>query len=175
MKKIFALLLAVSTFLFFSCEDNFEVETNFENYAVFYQNMKSWKEPENYEFTYNYNFSDSISLAPITVKISNGTAEVDYGTNATTDSEGNVSLSKTAENFIFKSISEIYEYFEKCYEYQLATNSEYSINYTVQYESAGNYGNYPTNLIESISYEDDEDVDEFIGNYIIISSFKIND
>lgn len=165
MKKIHYCFIFL-IFIFISCETSpFKVQTEFEDYDKFCTNMKNWIEPKNYSFTYNYSFGDSVVLAPITVTISDGVATVDYGENVQTE----------LENYTFKSIIEIYEYFDKRYKYESENNTNYEINYSVKYESTGKYGTYPKLLDENMVDVEHYDGNGFGGTYIKISDFKVNE
>lgn len=164
MKKLYFCFIFL-IFIFVSCETSpYKVQTVFDAYDEFCTNMNSWIEPKNYSFTYDYGFGDSVVLAPITVTICYGVATVDYGENVQSE----------LENYTFKSITEIYEHFNKRYKYETENNTEYEINYSVKYEST-KYGNYPKLLDEDMVDVEHYDWDGYGGTHIKVYDFTIKD
>lgn len=106
MKKCFALFLAVLAVLLSSCTEEtteyYTGKTQEEAYADFLACKESWTEPDNYTFTYDYRFGDSDVGAEFVTVVTDGVGVC----------TSNCAGDSSKEQFHFKSISELYDYFD---------------------------------------------------------------
>lgn len=132
-------LLAIG-FSILACDDDTEIDEyesvrgiKFPDYKLFTEKKNAWTEPESYSFSYRFGLGDS--MAPIVAHVSNGDVTVE-------DEEPNAAESSTIGKF--SSITEIYEYFEKCYENHSALD-DFLIGITYSATFLEN-SSYPTSL-----------------------------
>ncbi|HAH63501.1 MAG TPA: hypothetical protein DCL73_15555 [Treponema sp.] len=146
------LLLPIVAFgIFFclsSCTDGEQPGTTFPDYAAFAINRSAWTEPGDYSFTYEVRWGDGYVYAPVSVTVSGGTAEIDYGEN---DDPGEFTDNPLLGDISFESIAGIYEYFENWWEKTAAEeNTGYVITFSVQYNTTSGGTVYPVYLEEDM-------------------------
>ena len=159
-------LLAIG-FSFLACDDDTEIDEyesvrgiKFPDYELFTEKKNAWTEPASYSFSYKFGLGDS--MAPIVAHVSNGEVTVE-------DEEPNAAEISTTGRF--SSISEIYKYFENCYENHSALD-DFLIGITYSATFPEN-SSYPTSLSVENHYVNSGDVGGYGGVDIKIFDVKI--
>lgn len=173
MKILVAFCVLLLT-LFSSCSDDTEIDEyesvrgiKFSDYELFTEKKSSWTEPESYSFSYRFALGDS--MAPMTVHVVDGNISVE-------DEVEEVSLDgeKFTPNTVgrFSSISEIYEYFENCYQNHSELD-DFLIGITYSASFPENES-YPTKLSAENHYYSSDSFGGYGGVDIKIFDVKIN-
>ncbi len=155
-------------FLLVGCsEEDEKGKLVFYGHNDFLKAKDAWTEPDSYSFKYVFCFGDSVVLYPFSVEVRNGTGTVDFGEGETAMSDNN-NYEGWFGDIVFESISEIYSYFDSCYEKQKKNyNDDYDITFSVKYKSSEINGClYPVELNESRTLVKDYEVNGYGGVYI---------
>ena len=152
MKKvIFGLFFCISLIFILSCKESTD-EANSpkkSSYEIFSEQKAAWSEPANYSFQYEYAYGDSEVGAEFVTIVTDGsgicTANEFAGGGTWTEDEEDFSIPH-----VFKSISALYDYFEKVMlENPAGNKGDYFVSYSNSYKNE-NGVTYPQWLDQTI-------------------------